>query len=149
MSLFTRVSWLLSAFMSSIFQRVPNKSLHEFAPTSLPLYQYTPVTHGALHALRTELNTVEQAQYRTTTSTSPLSVWRIQPSPPTCTGCEVFVTQRIVPLFGCDCSQKHTCEGITFNLNIDLPTANFPLILILAYVGSFRFLLELYYLAEQ
>lgn len=60
--------------------------------TSLPLCQYTPVTHGALYALRTELNTAEQAQYRTTTSTSPLSVWRIQPSPPTCTSCKVFVT---------------------------------------------------------
>lgn len=41
---------------------------------------------------------------------------------PACTVCRVFVTKRIVPVLSSDCSQTHTCERVTFHLNINLPT---------------------------
>ncbi len=57
--------------------------------------------------------------------TSPLCCWRLQSSSPRCIACQVFVTKRIVPVLGSDCTQRNTCERITFDLNINLPTENF------------------------
>lgn len=76
------------------------------------------ITHGPKHR-------GAGAIHRATTSTSPLCCWRGQSSPPARAVCRVFVTKRIVPVLGCDCSQTHTCERITFHLNINLPTEIF------------------------
>ena len=54
-----------------------------------------------------------------------LCSWRALPSPPARAASKTLATERIVPLLGCDCAQTHTCERLTFYLNINLATEIF------------------------
>lgn len=112
--------------MQCPFSNFQESVCKSFSKTLPLLWWCTPVTHGALYALRTDGNTAEQAHCGgyNFNFTALLSE-RVAFSPRTHCVCGVFVTKRIVPVLGYDCSQRHTCEGTTLNLNINLPTENF------------------------
>lgn len=112
--------------MQCPFSKFQESVCKSFSKTLPLLWWCTPVTHGALYALRTDGNTAEQAHCGgyNFNFTALLSE-RVAFSPRTHCVCGVFVTKRIVPVLGYDCSQRHTCEGTTLNLNINLPTENF------------------------
>lgn len=113
-------------FCAVSFQQLPRERLQEFLQNSPPpLMVYTcyarcsvRITHGRKHR---GAGALRGNNFNLTALLSE----RVVLSPRTHCVCGVFVTKRMVPVLGYDCSQRHTCEGTTLNLNINLPTENF------------------------
>lgn len=109
----------------SSFQQLPKQRLHEFplkllsSSASMHLLRTVLFTHYArTETLWSRRNTGLQLQlHRSAVGECSLLLLHAL--------CAVFVTKRIVPVVGSDCSRTHTCERITFHFNINLPTEIF------------------------
>lgn len=102
----------LSLFQMSAYTKV---SPPRWPSPPTHLLRTVPFTHNARRA---------RLWSKCHTATAASQALHFSPSPRTvCVEC--FVTKRMVPVLSSDCSQTHTCDRVTFDLNINLPTENF------------------------